>query len=52
MYERVIRESMHAEDLRAHLHGPTLIRVWPQLWLPAKVRRLWESRFASLRRAA
>jgi hypothetical protein len=48
MYERVIRESMRVEDLRAYLDGPTLARVWRQLWLPQKVRRLWESRFHDL----
>jgi hypothetical protein len=52
MYERVIRESMRVEDLRAYLHGPTLLRVWRQLWLPHKVRALWESRFQSLARTA
>jgi hypothetical protein len=48
MYERVIRESMQVEDLRAYLHGPTLRRVWHQLWLPRKVRGLWEARFQAL----
>ena len=48
MYERVIRESMRVEDLRTYLHGPTLRRVWSQLWLPRKVRVLWESRFRAL----
>jgi hypothetical protein len=52
MYERVIRESMRVEDLRAFVHGPTLAKVWRQLWLPRKVRTLWESRFPSLPRAA
>jgi hypothetical protein len=52
MYERVIRESMRVEDLRAYLHGPTLLAAWPQLWLPMKVRRLWESRFHRLASAA
>lgn len=52
MYERVIRESMRVEDLRAFVHGPTLANVWRQLWLPRKVRTLWESRFPSLPRAA
>ena len=52
MYERVIRESMRVEDLRAFVHGPTLARVWRQLWLPSKVRTLWESRFPNLPRAA
>jgi hypothetical protein len=52
MYEVVIRESMQVEDLRAFIHGPTLARVWRRLWLPRKVRSLWESRIPSLLRAA
>lgn len=48
MYERVIREAMRVEDLRAYLHGPTLLRIWRQLWLPQRVRALWESRFRNL----
>jgi hypothetical protein len=52
MYEVVIRESMRVEDLRAFIDGPTLTRVWGRLWLPLKVRSLWESRFPSLPRAA
>jgi hypothetical protein len=52
MYEVVIRESMGVEDLRAFLDGPTLARVWRRLWLPRKVRALWESRIPSLPRAA
>lgn len=45
MYEVVIRESMTVDDLRAYLDGATLRRVWRQLWLPGKVRQLWEDRF-------
>jgi hypothetical protein len=52
MYERVIREAMRVEDLRTYLHGPTLRRVWGQLWLPRKVREMWESRFRGLTAAA
>ncbi|MFY1632502.1 hypothetical protein ACN27F_04310 [Solwaraspora sp. WMMB335] len=52
MYERVIRESTQVEDLRTYLHGPTLRRVWHQLWLPRRVRWLWESRFQTLVGAA
>jgi len=48
MYERVIRESMNVDDLRAYLDGATLRRVWRQLWLPRKVRQLWEDRFRTL----
>jgi hypothetical protein len=51
MYEVVIRESMRVEDLRTFLHGPALARVWRRLWLPRKVRALWESRFSSLPKA-
>jgi hypothetical protein len=51
MYERVICESMRVEDLRAYLDGPTLRRVWRQIWLSRKVRGLWESRFTELSRA-
>jgi hypothetical protein len=46
MYEVAIRESMEVENLRVFLHGPTLpilARVWRRLWLPRKVRALWES---------
>jgi hypothetical protein len=52
MYEVVIRESMRVEDLRAYLDGTTLRRVWNRLWLPRRVRSLWESRFPNLSRAA
>jgi len=52
MYEVVLREAMRVEDLRTYLHGPTLRRVWPSLYLPREVRALWESRFAILRAAA
>ena len=52
MYERVIRDSMMVDDLRVYLHSPTLRRVWRQLWLPRKVRQLWESRFHTLAGAA
>jgi hypothetical protein len=48
MYERVIRESMNVDDLRAYLDGATLRPVWRQLWLLRKVRRLWEDRFRTL----
>jgi hypothetical protein len=52
MYEVVIRESMRVEDLRAFLDGSTLRRVWRRLWLPRKVRALWDSRFTGLPQAA
>jgi hypothetical protein len=48
MYERVIRESMTVDDLRAYLNGAMLRQVWRKLWLPRKVRQLWEARFRAL----
>jgi integrase len=52
LYMRVIRESTHVEDLRRFLNAQVLIRLWPQLVLPPRVRALWADRFPSLGRAA
>ncbi|OUC96586.1 hypothetical protein [Streptosporangium minutum] len=52
MYERVIREASHLDDLRAYLNRETLIRLWPHLYLPAQARKTWETRFRDLARAA
>ncbi|WP_306207029.1 hypothetical protein [Actinoplanes sp. RD1] len=51
MYENVLREAIRVGELRDHLHGPTLVRVWPELNLPRAVRRAWEERHPALRRA-
>jgi hypothetical protein len=50
-YETVLREASRAGDLTAHLHGATLVRLWPELYLPKGVRRAWEERHPSLRAA-
>lgn len=52
MYENVLREAIRVEELRAYLHGPTLVRVWPGLNLPRGVRAAWEARHGRLRHAA
>ncbi|GGQ60597.1 hypothetical protein [Couchioplanes azureus] len=52
MYENVLREAIRVDELRAHLDGPTLARVWPELNLPRGVRAAWEARHPSLRRRA
>jgi hypothetical protein len=49
MYERVVREAHHREDLGAYLEAGRLRTLWPRLVLPPVVRRLWESRFPELR---
>jgi hypothetical protein len=49
MYENVLREAIRVDELRTYLHGPTLVRVWPELNLPRGVRAAWEVRHARLR---
>ena len=46
MYERVIREALRVEDLRQFLNRDLLVRLWPVLFLPSRVRVLWEQHFA------
>lgn len=48
MYEVVLREAMHVEDLRRYLNGAKLPAVWRRLFLPQRVRSLWEGRFPEL----
>ena len=50
-YETVLREASRADDLTAYLDGATLVRLWPELYLPKGVRRAWEERHPSLRAA-
>ena len=52
MYENVLRESIRVDELRSYLHGPTLVRLWPELNLPRAVRAAWETRHPRLRLAA
>ena len=51
MYENVLREAVRADELRTHLHGPTLVRVWRRLNLPRGVRAAWEARHRVLAQA-
>jgi hypothetical protein len=48
MYRTVLMEASSADDLCAWIHRDVLARLWPTLWLPPQVRRLWESRFPEL----
>ena len=52
MYETVLREAATVDELRAWLHGPTLVRIWADLFLPRGVRRAWEERHPQLRATA
>jgi hypothetical protein len=48
MYRTVLNEAGSADDLNNWIDGRTLMQLWPTLWLPPQVRRLWESRFPEL----
>ena len=48
MYETVLREAATVDELCAWLHGPTLVRLWPDLYVPGGVRRAWEERHPAL----
>jgi len=50
-YETVLREASRPDDLTAYLDDATLVRLWPELYLPKGVRRAWEERHPSLRAA-
>lgn len=50
MYETVLCEAVSMRELQAWLDGPTLIRLWPRLFLPRGVRQAWEDRHPVLHR--
>ena len=52
MYEAVLREAIHAEELAEFLNGGMLITVWPELCLPSGARQAWEDRHPALRAGA
>ena len=48
MYQTVLNEATTADDLSRWLNADVLRRVWPVLWLPVRVRTLWQARFSEL----
>ena len=48
MYKTVLNEASTVEDLHDWLDEQVLIELWPTLWLPARLRGLWESKFPEL----
>jgi len=52
VYEVVLQEAIHADELATWLNGDKLAEVWPQLWLPKGVRRAWEDYHPRLRAVA
>lgn len=51
-YERVLVDAVRADDVVRLLNTDRLRRLWPRLFLPSHVRRLWETRFPDLTTAA
>ena len=48
MYKAVLNDASNVQDLRNWLDERVLIELWPTLWLPPRLRELWESRFPEL----
>ncbi|HEX6869755.1 MAG TPA: hypothetical protein VF163_01545 [Micromonosporaceae bacterium] len=48
MYKVVLNEARTVEDLRNWLDQRVLIELWPTLWLPPRLRQLWERSFPEL----
>jgi hypothetical protein len=42
LYQTVLREAARPSDLTGYLNRGVLISLWPDLRLPAGVRRAWE----------
>ena len=51
-YERILVDAVRADDIVGLLNTDLLRLLWSRLYLPAKVRRLWESHFPDLTAAA
>jgi hypothetical protein len=47
-YETVLREAASTEELQTWLDGPTLVRLWPELYLPRWVRQAWQAQHPEL----
>jgi hypothetical protein len=48
LYETVLNQAIDPADLRMLLNADLLRGVWDRLWLPARIRQLWEARFPAL----
>jgi hypothetical protein len=49
LYQTVLREAARPADLTDYLNRGVLVSVWPDLRLPAGVRRAWEEMHPVLR---
>ncbi len=49
-YQLVLLEAVDATDLEQWLDHAELLRLWPELYLPRKVRAAWENAHPTLAR--
>ena len=52
VYERVLREAATSAEVARYVNGVVLPAVWSRLFLPLRIRQVWEQRFPELARAA
>ncbi|MEV4758784.1 hypothetical protein AB0J86_27315 [Micromonospora sp. NPDC049559] len=43
-----LSEASTVDDLNAWLNAGVLLRLWPTLWLPPRLRQDWEKAFPEL----
>ncbi|MGX6607958.1 hypothetical protein ACWKSP_38415 [Micromonosporaceae bacterium Da 78-11] len=48
MYQTVLNQAATAADLSRWIDADTLRQIWPLLWLPVRLRALWQARFPEL----
>lgn len=48
MYKVVLTEASTVDDLNTWLNAGLLLRLWPTIWLPPRLRRDWEEAFPEL----
>jgi hypothetical protein len=51
-YELVLQEAETTAEVASYVNGAVLSDVWFRLFLPRRVRELWEARFPILTRVA
>ena len=51
-YELVLQEAGTTAEVASYVNGTALTEVWFRLFLPRRVRELWEARFRTLTRVA
>lgn len=52
LYERVLVDAVRTQDVTRLLNAGRLRLLWSRLFLPTRVRHLWETRFSDLSAAA